>query len=125
MAAGGTVADACATGPNPHVRRSAAVGGTAHRCGQRSMLRLRLRPKTTVASGLVQRSPLLLDPALRRHWRLLVPWLPVAARYELAASFWTSKERPRAASTTRARGRAGKPRRAVAGLECVSGAAGA
>jgi hypothetical protein len=34
---------------------------------------------------LVQRSPLLPDPALRRYWRLLVPWLPVAARYELAA----------------------------------------
>jgi hypothetical protein len=34
---------------------------------------------------LVQRSPLLPDPALRRHWQRLVPWLPVAARYELAA----------------------------------------
>ena len=35
--------------------------------------------------ALVERSPLLPDAALRRHWRLLVPWLPVAARYELAA----------------------------------------
>jgi len=34
---------------------------------------------------LVHRSPLLPDAALRRHWRLLVPWLPIAARYELAA----------------------------------------
>jgi hypothetical protein len=34
---------------------------------------------------LVERSPLLPDAALRRHWRHLVPWLPVAARYELAA----------------------------------------
>ena len=25
------------------------------------------------------------EAALRRHWRLLVPWLPIAARYELAA----------------------------------------
>ena len=36
-------------------------------------------------ADLVQRSPLLPDAALRRHWRFLVPWLPVAARYELAA----------------------------------------
>jgi hypothetical protein len=34
---------------------------------------------------LVQRSPLLPDASLRRHWQLLVPWLPIAARYELAA----------------------------------------
>ena len=34
---------------------------------------------------LVRRSPLLPDAALRRHWQHLVPWLPVAARYELAA----------------------------------------
>ena len=35
--------------------------------------------------ALVERSPLLPEAALRRHWRLLVPWLPIAARYELAA----------------------------------------
>jgi hypothetical protein len=34
---------------------------------------------------LVNRSPLLADPALRRHWRRLIPWLPTQARYELAA----------------------------------------
>jgi hypothetical protein len=34
---------------------------------------------------LVKRSPLLADAVLRRHWRVLVPWLPIAARYELAA----------------------------------------
>jgi hypothetical protein len=34
---------------------------------------------------LVERSPLLADRALRRHWRNLIPWLPIAARYELAA----------------------------------------
>ncbi len=34
---------------------------------------------------LVKRSPLLPDAALRRHWQRLVPWLPIAARYELAA----------------------------------------
>jgi hypothetical protein len=35
---------------------------------------------------LIDRSPLLPDAVLRRHWRSLVPWLPVAARYELAAA---------------------------------------
>jgi hypothetical protein len=34
---------------------------------------------------LVKRSPLLPDGAVRRRWQHLVPWLPVAARYELAA----------------------------------------
>ena len=34
---------------------------------------------------LVKRSPLLADSALRRHWVQVIPWLPVAARYELAA----------------------------------------
>jgi hypothetical protein len=34
---------------------------------------------------LVQRSPLLADAALRRHWQRVIPWLPTAARYELAA----------------------------------------
>jgi hypothetical protein len=34
--------------------------------------------------ALIARSPLLPDAALRRHWRRLVPWLPPAARDELA-----------------------------------------
>ena len=35
--------------------------------------------------ALLKRSPLLADPEPRRHWQRVVPWLPVAARYELAA----------------------------------------
>jgi hypothetical protein len=35
-------------------------------------------------SELVRRSPLLPESALRRHWQHLIPWLPPAARYELA-----------------------------------------
>jgi hypothetical protein len=35
--------------------------------------------------ALIDRSPLLPDPALRRHWSRVAPWLPLAARYELAA----------------------------------------
>jgi hypothetical protein len=34
---------------------------------------------------LVDQSPLLPDPSIRAHWRTLVPWLPIQARYELAA----------------------------------------
>jgi hypothetical protein len=34
---------------------------------------------------LVVRSPVLPDAALRRHWVRVIPWLPVVARYELAA----------------------------------------
>jgi len=34
---------------------------------------------------LIGRSPVLADAAIRRHWRRLVPWLPPAARYELAS----------------------------------------
>ncbi len=34
--------------------------------------------------ALIARSPVLADAALRRHWRRLVPWLPAAARDELA-----------------------------------------
>jgi hypothetical protein len=34
--------------------------------------------------GLIARSPALADGAVRRHWRRLVPWLPAAAREELA-----------------------------------------
>lgn len=35
--------------------------------------------------ALVDRSPLLPDPLLKRHWKRIVPALPVPARYELAA----------------------------------------
>jgi hypothetical protein len=35
--------------------------------------------------ALVDRSPLLADRKLRQHWRVVIPWLPTAARYELAA----------------------------------------
>jgi hypothetical protein len=34
---------------------------------------------------LIDRSPLLPDAAIRRHWRIVVPRLPIQARYELAA----------------------------------------
>jgi hypothetical protein len=34
---------------------------------------------------LVDRSPLLPDVSLRRHWRTVIPALPTALRYELAA----------------------------------------
>jgi hypothetical protein len=34
---------------------------------------------------LVDRSPLLPNSGLRRHWHNLIPWLPISARYELAA----------------------------------------
>jgi hypothetical protein len=33
--------------------------------------------------ALVERSPLLPDPSLRRHWVRVIAWLPQAARYEL------------------------------------------
>ncbi|HEV7664777.1 MAG TPA: hypothetical protein VGQ62_14675 [Chloroflexota bacterium] len=36
--------------------------------------------------ALIERSPLLPYARLRRHWQELLPWLPVAARYELAAA---------------------------------------
>jgi hypothetical protein len=36
-------------------------------------------------SRLIDRSPLLPDASLRRHWRRVIPALPVALRYELAA----------------------------------------
>jgi hypothetical protein len=39
----------------------------------------------TWLQDLVQRSSLLPETALRRHWQSVVPWLPIAARYELAA----------------------------------------
>jgi hypothetical protein len=35
--------------------------------------------------ALIERSALLPDAAINRHWRSLVPWLPTQARYELAA----------------------------------------
>lgn len=34
---------------------------------------------------LIDRSPLLADPTLRRHWKRVAPVLSIAARYELAA----------------------------------------
>jgi len=34
--------------------------------------------------ALVSRSPLLPDATLRHQWLRLIPWLPTAARYELA-----------------------------------------
>jgi hypothetical protein len=34
--------------------------------------------------ALIARSPVLADPALKRHWRRLAPWLPPAARAELS-----------------------------------------
>jgi hypothetical protein len=35
--------------------------------------------------SLIDRSPLLCEHGIRREWRRLVPWMDVAARYELAA----------------------------------------
>jgi hypothetical protein len=35
-------------------------------------------------AALIARSPVLADASLRRHWQRLVPWLPAAAREELA-----------------------------------------
>jgi hypothetical protein len=35
---------------------------------------------------LIERSPLLPEPALRAHWIHVLPWLPISARYELAAT---------------------------------------
>jgi hypothetical protein len=37
-------------------------------------------------SALVARSALLPEARLRAHWQRLIPWLPTAARYELAAT---------------------------------------
>jgi hypothetical protein len=34
---------------------------------------------------LLDRSPLVAEPSLKRHWRQLLPWLPTSQRYELAA----------------------------------------
>lgn len=36
-------------------------------------------------AALIERSPLLPDTTLRRHWRTVLPWLSVDARYTLAA----------------------------------------
>jgi hypothetical protein len=36
-------------------------------------------------AALIERSALLPEPGLRRHWRRVLPWLSTAARYELAA----------------------------------------
>ncbi|HEY3064065.1 MAG TPA: hypothetical protein VGL99_34270 [Chloroflexota bacterium] len=42
---------------------------------------------------LVARSPLLPDPALRKHWQRLIPWLPKPQRYELAATLLEAEQR--------------------------------
>jgi hypothetical protein len=34
---------------------------------------------------LIEHSPALPEASLRRHWRRLIPWLSLSARYELAA----------------------------------------
>jgi hypothetical protein len=47
--------------------------------------------------ALVARSALLPDPALRKHWQRLIPWLPKAARYELAATLLEVEHRLNAA----------------------------
>ena len=36
-------------------------------------------------AALIARSPVLTDAPVRRHWQRLVPWLPAAAREELAS----------------------------------------
>jgi hypothetical protein len=64
-----------------HARRPLPAGATA--------------PAASVNAGspeneawlraLIERSALLPEPGLRRHWRRVLPWLPTAARYELAA----------------------------------------
>jgi len=43
-------------------------------------------------SSLVARSPLLPDRRLRAHWQRLIPWLPTAAKYELAAALLTAEQ---------------------------------
>ncbi len=35
--------------------------------------------------ALIERTPLLPEAALRRHWRTVIPRLPIPLRYELAA----------------------------------------
>jgi hypothetical protein len=39
---------------------------------------------SALIDALIARSPVLADPALKRHWRRLAPWLPPAARAELS-----------------------------------------
>jgi hypothetical protein len=41
---------------------------------------------TAWLTTLVERSPLLPDAQLKRHWLRVIPWLPTSARYELAAT---------------------------------------
>ncbi|MDQ6673626.1 MAG: hypothetical protein M3069_23270 [Chloroflexota bacterium] len=36
-------------------------------------------------AALVDRSALVPEASLRRHWRSVIPWLPITLRYELAA----------------------------------------
>jgi len=37
-------------------------------------------------TALVERTPLLPSERLRQHWIRVIPWLPIAACYELAAA---------------------------------------
>ncbi|MBV9897278.1 MAG: hypothetical protein JO020_24195 [Chloroflexi bacterium] len=48
---------------------------------------------TEALRELIDRSPLLPDAALRRHWQNVLAWLPAAAKYELADILLTF-ERP-------------------------------
>src|SRR5262249_9895616 len=59
--------------------------------------------------GLIARSPALANAALRRHWRRVLPWLPAAAREELADILLEIEQ----AGQTQGggRGSAGRPRR--------------
>ncbi len=41
---------------------------------------------------LVERSPLLPDPALRVHWQAVLPWLAAPDRYELAATLLEAEQ---------------------------------
>jgi hypothetical protein len=43
-------------------------------------------------SALVERSALLPDPQLQRHWRRVLPWLSRAQRYELAATLLSMEQ---------------------------------
>jgi hypothetical protein len=41
---------------------------------------------------LIDRSPLLPEAALRRHWSVVAPWLSQAGRYELAAALLAAEQ---------------------------------
>jgi hypothetical protein len=44
-------------------------------------------------STLVERSALIPEPELRRHWQRVIPWLSTPARYELAAILLDAEQR--------------------------------